>query len=388
MKKSVCLLILALLACSCEIPFSIDDISEPRFLIECVPTAGDGAFDVMVAYADPAYGERRVGQYPFRPGDVSITVNDNPVATASMTWEQSGNYYTSSISGKFAPGDRVTVSVSGDGIPEATGTTVIPDEPVIKSVDITKINDKEDDNGKRFTVKLAEPVKEGEYYGLEIIVYEESYMLEIMKTPPFYKLDTLKYEYGTTPGQLASMSDINNLDLDAFAQVRYKYGGLINSGGPYAEYRPMVLLGCRQWDGDSYSFYLNASFDFGDILDGMPSGDTDYPVVDPYPYVPEPEDPDPDEPEDPEETYTIPIGAKTWYRIELFRLSEELFNYCKAQYLMDYNILSNFGVTPPNFTYSNIRGGLGVVGGVSCTRTELYPDPDNKDPDIPGLLRP
>ena len=76
---------------------------------------------------------------------------------------------------------------------------------------------------------------------------------------------------------------------------------------------------------------------------------------------------------------------KTWYQIEVFRLSEELYNYCKAQYLMDYNILANFGVTPPNFTYSNVRNGLGVVGGISRCSSELLPDPFNKEPEMPTM---
>ena len=33
-------------------------------------------------------------------------------------------------------------------------------------------------------------------------------------------------------------------------------------------------------------------------------------------------------------------------------------------------MLSNFGVTPPNFTYSNIVGGIGIVGAMSVTTSD------------------
>ena len=59
--------------------------------------------------------------------------------------------------------------------------------------------------------------------------------------------------------------------------------------------------------------------------------------------------------------------------------------YCKAQYLINFNMLSNFGVTPPNFTYSNVYGGLGVVGGISCTVTEAVQAPDSQEPEMPNL---
>ncbi len=391
MKKYWILLAMAALVCSCEIPFSLEDISEPRFLVECVPAAGADTLDVMVAYADAAYSKKRVGKYPFSSENVEITVNDKPVNTSALKWVQKGNCFRSYICGDFAPGDRVTVTAKGKEMPTATGSSIIPEEPKLAEVKIASTGDKKDTTALRVSVKMAEPVRNGDYYGMEIKMYEESYFVELTEEPPFFRMDTVKYTLHTTPGQVASMADINNMDLDGFAQVRYVYGGLINrSRGETYEYRPMVLLSSRQFEGDTYSFYLNASFSFIDeILDGM-TGDTGYEepdVVDDTDYGDEPEYPedDPEYPEEPE-VYRILIGLKTWYEIEVFHLSDELYNYCKAQYLMDFNILSNFGVTPPNFTYSNIEGGLGVVGGVSRTSSGLIPDPNNKEPEMPGLM--
>ena len=61
----------------------------------------------------------------------------------------------------------------------------------------------------------------------------------------------------------------------------------------------------------------------------------------------------------------------------MYRLSEELYNYCKAQYLGTFNILSNFGVTPPNFTYTNIHDGIGIVGGISEACSDWFTLPDS-----------
>ena len=75
----------------------------------------------------------------------------------------------------------------------------------------------------------------------------------------------------------------------------------------------------------------------------------------------------------------IIVSSKTEYRMELYRLSEELYNYCKAQYLGNFDMLSNFGVSPPNFTYSNIRGGIGITGAMSSSFTPWYTVEETKE---------
>lgn len=397
MKKFCLLTALGLLACACEIPFSIDNISEPRFFVEFIPAAGEQTTTLKISYADPAYGEKPSGFYSLSSKDVSIEVNDKAIDTGNLTWEQNGNSWKAPVNGNFVPGDRITVSVKGASVPTATGVTVVPEPPVIASIDISKSDDKEESAGRRFVVRLDRNVAAGEYYGISIKLEEEYYTAEISLMPPSFRLDTLRSTYSRSPGQVASMSDINNMDLDAFASVSYKYGGLISEDSMYMiddmfvyEYNPMSLLSNKQFDGNSYSFYINADLNINDLLDGMDFGGEGGYTEPEYPEYNEGDEPgddweDPEEPEEPD-TYTIMIGTKTWYRIEIFRLSEEFYNYCKAQYLMDYNILANFGVTPPNFTYSNVRNGLGVVGGVSHCCSELIPDPFNKEPEMPNLM--
>lgn len=385
MKKLCILFCLAALVCSCEIPFAIDDISEPRFLVECVPAAGDG-FYVLVAYADPAYGTRSKTPYALKSGDIEITVNDKKIAADGLEWNQTGNYCVSHVSGQFNSGDKVSVSVKGKDMPTASGSTVIPEKPAIASLTAEKSSDPKDTTTVKVALKMSHELADDEYYGICIAVKEELYFLELSMLPPFFVRDTMYYSYHTTPGQVASMSDINNMDLDAFAQVQYTYGGLVNRHMEEEySYSPMVLLSGRQFNGSNYSFYLNSSYSFFDVFDDIDMGDYDDPGYEEPEYPEDPEEPEePEEPEDPE-PYRIPIGSKMWYEVEVFRLSEELYNYCKAQYLAEFNLLSNFGVTPPNFTYSNILGGLGVVGGVSHVVTEKIPDPYNKEPEMPSM---
>lgn len=392
MKQFICIIVFGLLACACQIPFSIDNISEPRFFVELIPAAGEDATTMKIAYAIPAYGEKPAEFYKLDTNDINLEINGKRVAAENLEWENRGESWKTGLPCRFAAEDRVSVTVSGNKVPTASASTVIPEPPVISSVDISKIEEKkeeEDSYGRRVVVKLDRDVVDGEYYGIEILLQEEMYFARLtMGMPPTVLIDTIKYENYISPGQIASMSDINNMDLDAFASVSYRYGGLLSEGDFYmldeimfSAYRPMSLLGARQFDGNSYSFYINADFSIGDMLGGMDFGDEDY--IEPQQEFADGEKL-PDDPEEPTE-FMFPLGSKTWYQIEVFRLSDELYNYCKAQYLKDYNILSNFGVTPPNFTYSNVSGGLGIVGGISRCKTELIPDPFNKEPEIPNL---
>jgi hypothetical protein len=120
----------------------------------------------------------------------------------------------------------------------------------------------------------------------------------------------------------------------------------------------MMLLGGKMFDSDSYSFYINS-------LDGSAFGGSvgidftpdDLSVLKDW---------------DGESPIFLLLGGKSELRLELFRLSEELYNYCKAQYLGNFNMLSNLGLSPPNFTYTNVHDGIGIVGGLNLTRSEWY----------------
>ena len=366
------MLLLATLACSCEFPFNIDDISEPRFMIECVPVPADESFALKLSYADPAYGERLKELHDFDISRLSISVNGKELDTRPLSWERQGNTIRTSVRPILQPGNEFSVKYNAPGLPAASASTVIPEAPRVSGISIVPSDGKEDGKARRVTVKMARPVEDGEYYGIQITVREEivtATMESIM--PPVVKLDTTVTEYSPTPGQMATMADLNNLDLDAFASVRYEYGKLVNDTGDYYPHKQITLLSSRQFDGDTYSFIVNSDASFFDIFSGMT--DTDIPDTD----VPG-ETPDiPVEPGEPETPQPVPVSAKTWYEVDMFRLSDELYNYCKSQYLMNFNMLSNFGVTPPNFTYSNVLGGIGIVGALSRIASGPIPDPED-----------
>lgn len=359
---------------SCEIPFALDDVSEPVIYLQYIPAGGGEAPGMRLAYADPAFGKDSGKRYSLSAGDVSISVNGKAMPLDDSQIESDGNMFTLRPGCRFAPGDQVRVEVKGHGVKDVHAETTVPQMPEIASVGLEKVQ-RDSSEATRVLMTLPSAVSDRDYYGLKTAIRTTAVSMTVPKMPSMpqfgptaafplpVQLDTTVSVIYTTAGQIATTADINNLDLDGFASISFE-NGFISSGLFRGE--PMMLLSSRRFDGAEYSFYVNSldSFSWSDI-------DFDFDFDEPD----EPVDPvDPEEPEEPEEPEMpdpkILISSKQEIRLELYRLSDELYNYCKAQYLVSFNMLSNFGVTPPNFTYSNIVGGIGIVGAMSVTTSD------------------
>ena len=78
------------------------------------------------------------------------------------------------------------------------------------------------------------------------------------------------------------------------------------------------------------------------------------------------------------------METHTEYTFTFCRLSEEFFLFAKALFQSNFDFLSNMGLIPANFTWSNVKGGLGVVGAVSSVTLGPYcydplPEGDGKE---------
>ena len=58
------------------------------------------------------------------------------------------------------------------------------------------------------------------------------------------------------------------------------------------------------------------------------------------------------------------------YKLILYSFSEELYNYLKADYNMTNNELSEIGLSPASFTYTNVKDGIGVCGAYTVSESD------------------
>lgn len=370
-RRLLLMIACAAAAASCEIPFELDKVSEPAIYVQYIADAGKQN-GMIVSYAEPAFGTLSTQKYPFAAEDVKLMVGGKQAEVVEDTEASSWNGHMLKLSAVPSPGDEIELTVKGRGIQDAVARTVVPKPPVLSSVTMTK-QATDSSNIFKVSLKLDHAVREGERYGLKASSKFTYIVLSGKGTPTApesVRIDTTITVSYFMPGQVATTADLNSLDLDAYASIAYQ-DGFFGDGLFSGEI--MTLIADRQFSGDTYSFYVNAMDSFsGDIFDLVNTNDfPDFEYPD-EPYGPEgPEIPDyPDTPD-----FWIVLQDSQEYRFELFRLSAEFYNYAKAQYLGTFNMLSNFGVTPPNFTYSNIHGGLGLVGGIASVCTEWIPAP-------------
>lgn len=351
-----------LLAASCQIPFELDNVSEPALYVQYIADAGKQN-GMIVSYAEPAFGALSAQKYPFAAEDVTLLVGGKAVTVTEDTETSSWNGHMLNLSAVPSPGDEIELTVKGRGIQDAVARTVIPQPPVLSSVTMTK-QESDSSDVIRVSVRLDHAVKEGEKYGIKASSRYTYITLSGKGTPEApesVKIDTTITVGYFMPGQVASTADLNSLDLDSYASISYENGFL---GDGLFSGEVMTLLADKQFIGDTYSFYINAFDSFsGSFFDEVNTAVPDFDIP---PGIPE-------EPDIPDFWVVLQSGME--YLFEVYSLSTEFYNYAKAQYLGTFNMLSNFGVTPPNFTYSNIYGGLGLVGGIAGVTTDWIPAP-------------
>ncbi len=67
------------------------------------------------------------------------------------------------------------------------------------------------------------------------------------------------------------------------------------------------------------------------------------------------------------------------YRLFLYRISPELYRFLKSEEIVANSIHVLLVTSPPSYVYTNVRGGVGVFGGLSCITTSWLPNVNASD---------
>ncbi|MBR1570947.1 MAG: DUF4249 family protein [Bacteroidales bacterium] len=347
---SAALLLLAGLH-SCEIPFDLEKTSEPKIYVQCIP-AKDGETVLQVLYASPV--TEADAPVSFHPSSIDIQVNGTRVGYET---DDEGIIRCTPA---LEAGDKVSVTVQAEGMETASGSTTVPETPVIEEIGWEKVQ-VDTTEGTKVTFRLDKEPSEGDCFGLQIrrrtvVLYMDG------------SVDDL--DVYITPGQLMSTLDAGSVSMENFLQVNYK-DGLMDAGFR----QPMTLLTAKQFQGREYSFYLD-SFDADALrewmewMEEMEDRENAEDWQDQRPPFPGRDG------EDEEKEVKVPVATATACMVYLYRLSPELYLYAKALYQSQLDFLANMGLIPANFTYTNVEGGAGVVGALAGT-SEMLTDVDD-----------
>ena len=337
---------------ACDFPFSLKDSASPKIFVYCVPA--DGGTTLQVQYAAPAYGNSKT-VFDFHPS-VVLSIGGMPQELTEDPEKPGLLHCTADL----WPGDEVTVAAFAEGVPAVSGTTTVPPWPCIRDLSWEQVRT-DTLSATRVTLSLDHSPEEGEYYGLQIRTHTDAVYLEDGQ-PKFESTDGY-----SAPGQAFSNQELARVDLSDYIQVNFA-DGLISG---WASREPLALLSAEQFDGASYSFYLNSpdlDWIYGFAGQALPGEDGW----------------DPSQGWDPENGWKpggnvpdnlpkrILLSETVTYRLVLYRLSKEFWYYAKAQYQSNFDFLANMGLIPANFTWSNIRDGIGMIGAVSSIESAPY----------------
>ncbi len=325
----------ALALCSCEERFELKgSAGKPRMYVECYAGLSDTTF-LSVYKAVPVNGKPSEAS-DFTVKAMSLSINGIPVHLDTL-----GDYTRPYTTAPIPAGSTLEFSLETEETAPVSASTVMPDKPAFTVEQKIIETPGNFIRFRQFNLTFQKGLEEGEYYGIAIrhkTIYEHPDSADTWDTtftePPI----TL----GATP--------------DASAQT--------------ARQVEVEILGCPE--DVSMAIFSADDFPYGTVSASI-IDDFFIPDFDPTEFEgPE----EPSEGEEPGEDPGDEIPAESdetvvthSYQIMVFKLSEETYGYFGALNNQQSNFLAMLGLSSPNYAYTNVSGGYGILGAMTLTES-------------------
>lgn len=309
MKKIIYLISAAVLS-SCSYHIELDEVyASEKLVLYCFPSNKDTTV-IQLSRSVPV-GKREPLDKSVRNADIHFTVNGKEQA---IYWNEDSTsslpaqcYYTL---GKWGQNDCLQLQVASTGLPAITAQTVMPDIFPLKEIRLAPKASSE--NTLQVFVTFKDDEGTNDYYGIRMIK-------KVIRTEDneedvsFYSVEfDLKGE---------PLLD-NQSDLDEIFMLSNRF------------FRELYIWSDNKIQGKEYTLRLNMDYqkDFEYEWDNS--------------------------------------SYREEYKIYLYKLSPEFYNYFKTLNNINNNDLGNHGLSPMFHHYTNVSDGIGVVGACQITETE------------------
>lgn len=308
---------IALLALSsCKDNVSLEGLdNKQELVVYCFPSTADTTY-ISVSKSLPVrqYNDN-IKLVDIDDATITYNVNGQPQTVVNAG---KGKYY---VLARQKGGDNITVSVSAEGLPDASGETTIPDSIVVSNLqmkDVSLYSDI-DESAKEYhqlSAEFTDPQSSNDYYGVRVrakVKRQDSEDEQDVDTLYFYpKL------YTQSEPLLYTVSKVD----DDFGFSDNLYGGI-------------GIFDDTSIRGQRYRIHLNVDpWDVGPIY---------------YEYSAE-------------------------YRIELLHMTPEFYRFLQSVNSVQNSDLAQHGFSQIMPTISNVHGGFGVVAGWNVAQTEWIED--------------
>lgn len=309
MKKIIYLILTAVLS-SCTYHFELDEVdAREKPVLYCFPSNKDTTV-IQLSKSIPI-SKREPLDKSVRNADIHFTVNGKEQA---IYWNEDSTsslpaqcYYTL---GKWRKNDRLQLQSASTGLPAITAQTVMPDNFPLKGIRLTPKGDS--NNTLQVLVTFKDDGGTNDYYGIRMMKKE----IRARDNEKDISFHSVEFDLKGEPL-------LNNLsDLDEIFMLSNRL------------FRDLYIWSDDKIQGKEYTIRLNMDYQKDYEYDWDNS------------------------------------SYREEYKIYLYKLSPEFYNYFKTLNNINNNDLGNHGLSPMFHHYTNVSNGIGVVGACQITETE------------------
>lgn len=309
MKKIIYLILAAVLS-SCSYHIELDEVyASEKLVLYCFPSNKDTTV-IQLSRSVPV-GKREPQDKSVRNADIHFTVNGKEQA---IYWNEDSTsslpaqcYYTL---GKWGQNDCLQLQVASTGLPAITAQTVIPDNFPLKEIRLApKVSS---ENTLQVFVTFKDDEGTNDYYGIRMI----KKVIRTEDNEDDVSFHSVEFDLKGEP-----LLD-NQSDLDEIFMLSNRF------------FRELYIWSDNKIQGKEYTLRLNMNY---------------------------------------QEDYEYEWDNSSYreeYKIYLYKLSPEFYNYFKTLNNINNNDLGNHGLSPMFHHYTNVSNGIGVVGACQITETE------------------
>lgn len=316
-------LLICIVLCSCHYEFELDDLNtSEKLVLYCMPCADRDTTLIQLSKSRPVSQKGTAAHVS--DARISFTVNGEEQtvhrAETELPSVPARCYY---VIGRWKENDVIRMEAEADGLPPVSAQTTIPAGFPLEKVSLM-LKPTDYSSTLQFCVTFRDPSETDNYYGIRLMeeVYHE-YMETDEDGLPHLKKETNCYVIAP------------DLDDEPLLNNQSGLNEIFDMSNNYLE--DLYIWSDELIQGKEYTLRLNTYYR-------------------------------PDYESDDDSEYTRSLTHR--YKASLYALSPEMYRFLKSLNEVHNNELGTAGLAPIRSHYTNVKNGIGVLGGCRIMGTE------------------
>lgn len=329
---------------SCKDDFNLNKMQgTDKLVVYCFPSTADTTW-INVSRSVPVQQRQKIAQLADIPNAiVSYQVNGQQ---RPITKKADGLFYAV---GTQQPGDKITLQVKAEGYADVASTTTVPRQPAIKADDVRPVHIVDyygnHNDMQQVRATFTDNAATKDYYAVRLrikritgYVYAEftdgkGTGTGRWPTQESFDLYRKQHDYQWTKVEVRDLdSTYTYSDIDSASDPLLSPTSNIDSDFGFESdfYQNFYIFEDAAINGQTYTMHLNSN-----ISDGYNNYDG---------------------------TWARAYNFARYCQVEIYRITPEYYRFLKSLNSVNGNDLAAWGLAQISPTYSNIAGGIGVMG--------------------------